>query len=142
VIAALLPATAAAAVQPPTSSRKFDGRTAQHIAVSLGPLHSGLRAFHYQAKLKCSDGSTFTDDQFTDYVRAAAGHFAARVRTSRGAVVTKVTGSIAGLRASGTIRIVERYSEIPNAGGDTPLSANGAIVCDSGTVRWTATANH
>jgi hypothetical protein len=53
-------------------------------------------------------------------------------------VLTTVTGTLHGRRARGTIRIVERYSESPDSHGDTPLNADGAIVCDSDVVRWSA----
>jgi hypothetical protein len=38
------------------------------------------------------------------------------------------------------VPIVERFSEVKDSDGDTPLAADGASVCDSGTVRWSASA--
>ena len=55
-------------------------------------------------------------------------------------MITTVTGTLRGRRAQGTIRIVERYSEVANPDGTTPLAADGGILCDSRTVRWNATA--
>lgn len=91
--------------------------------------------------MSCSDGSTFTDDAFTDLVRIRRSAFSRSVTSNAGAVHTRVTGSLSGRRAHGTIRITERYSEVPDANGDTPLNADGGILCDSGTVRWSATAH-
>ena len=91
--------------------------------------------------MRCSDRSTFLDAYFTDYVRVRRGRFDSRVRSSAGAVKTTVTGRLLGTTARGTIRIVERYSELPDANGDTPLAPDGAIVCDSGVVRWRASAS-
>ena len=96
--------------------------------------------FRYRAGMRCSDGSTFLDDYFTDDVRVRNGRFSSRVSSSGGAVCTQVAGTLRGRQARGTIRIVERYSERPDAQGATPLAADGAIVCDSRVVRWSATA--
>ena len=49
-----------------------------------------------------------------------------------------LTGVVRGATARGTIRITERYSEVPDSHGDTPLNADGGILCDSGTVGWRA----
>ena len=88
--------------------------------------------------MRCSDRSTFLDAYFTDYVRRPARPVREPHSTSGGAVKTVVTGTLLGASARGTIRIVERYSELPDANGDTPLAPDGAIVCDSGVVRWRA----
>jgi hypothetical protein len=131
-------ATGAGAAAP--SSRTFRGHTAQGIPIRLGPQRSSSRAFRYRAWLTCSDGSTFLDSYFSDDVRVRHRHFASRSSSSGGAVLTSVAGTLRGRMARGTIRIVERYSEIPDARGDTPLAADGAIVCDSQVVSWRATA--
>ena len=89
--------------------------------------------------MSCSDGSKFLDSYFTDDVRCAMPLQGPR-SSSRGAVVTTVTGTLQGDRAHGTIRIVERYSEIPDSQGDTPADRRRRIVCDSHSVRWHATA--
>jgi hypothetical protein len=134
----MLAVIASAATVANYSPGAYRGRTAQRIVVQLGGQHSSVRAFRYRARMRCSDGSSFLDSYFTDYVRVRNGRFSSRVASSRGAVITRVTGVLSGRLAHGTIRIVERYSEIPDANGDTPLAADGAIVCDSRTVRWTA----
>ena len=139
LVASPSPAVASVALASNTPG-VFRGRTAQGIQVRLGPLRLSTRAFRYQARMACSDGSTFLDDPFTDQVRVRHGRFASRFVSSGGAVVTTVTGTLRGRRARGTIRIVERYSEIPNPDGTTPLAADGGILCDSQTVHWTATA--
>jgi hypothetical protein len=118
----------------------FHGRTQQGIGVRLGPARGATRAFRYQARMKCSDGSTFTDDAFTDVVRIRRDMFSRSVVSDAGAVHTWVKGTVSGRRAHGTIRITERYSEVPDANGDTPLNADGGILCDSGSVRWSAMA--
>jgi hypothetical protein len=118
----------------------YRGRTAQGIAVRLGPAGRGGRAFRYRARMRCSDRSTFLDVYFTDYVQVRRGRFGSRVTSSGGAVKTAVTGALRGATARGTVRIIERYSELPDAHGDTPLAPDGAIVCDSGIVRWRASA--
>ncbi len=139
ILAALLVAVGAAgALARVTASAGYRGRSTQGIAVRLGPAGRDGRAFRYRARMRCSDRSTFLDAYFTDYVRVRRGRFASRTSTSGGAVKTTVTGALAGATASGTIRIVERYSELPDANGDTPLAPDGAIVCDSGVVRWRA----
>jgi hypothetical protein len=128
----------AGAIARPAANATYRGRSAQGIAVRLGSTGRDGRAFRYRARMRCSDGSTFLDAYFTDYVRVRRGRFDSRVTTSAGAVKTVVTGTLLGARAHGTIRIVERYSEVPDPNGDTPLAPDGAIVCDSGVVRWRA----
>jgi hypothetical protein len=144
VLAVLATGTfAAAAIAAPTVSGPagtYRGRTAQGIAVQLGPQRAFGRAFRYRARMRCSDGTTFLDSYFTDDVRVRQGRFSSRVSSSGGAVLTRVKGTLHGSRALGTLRIVERYSEIPDGQGNTPLSPSGAIVCDSHVVRWSATA--
>jgi hypothetical protein len=135
-----LAATAVAAPTVNYAHATYRGRTAQRIAVQLGPQRSFGRAFRYRARMSCSDGSKFLDSYFTDDVVVRHNRFSTRVSSSGGAVLTKVTGTLKQDSAHGTIRIVERYSEIPTPQGDTPLSADGAIVCDSHTVGWQATA--
>lgn len=144
MLAALATASwSAGAVASPaarSAGSTYRGRTAQGIAIQLGPQRAFGRAFRYRARMSCSDGSTFLDSYFTDDVRVRHGRFSNRVSSSGGAVLTSVGGTVHLTTARGTIRIVERYSEIPNAQGDTPLAADGAIVCDSHVVRWTATS--
>jgi hypothetical protein len=136
-------ATAALAARPGgESSMSFRGRTAQGITVRLGPRRAFRRAFRYQARMRCSDGSTFLDRAFTDDVTVRRNRFSSRFSSSGGAVLTRVTGVLRPPRARGTIRIIERYSEIPDPHGDTPLSPDGGILCDSRVVRWTARAPH
>jgi hypothetical protein len=132
---------AAGALARGTASATYRGRSSQGIAVRLGPAGRVGRAFRYRARMRCSDHSAFLDTYFTDYVRVQRGRFASRVTSSGGAVRTAVTGGLMGATASGTIRIVERYSELPDANGDTPLAPDGAIVCDSGVVHWRAGAS-
>jgi hypothetical protein len=120
------------------SSLIFRGKTSQRMGVRLANERSQAWVFRYQARMRCSDGSTFTDDPFADTVIVRRGRFSERVTTSHGAVSTRVAGTVGRRVATGTIRISERYSEVPTANGDTPLDPNGGILCDSGTVRWTA----
>jgi hypothetical protein len=139
IVAALTLAVGAAGASARSAgSATYRGRSAQGIAIRLGPAGRDGRAFRYRARMRCSDGSTFLDAYFTDYVRVRRGRFDSRVTTSAGAVKTAVAGTLLGVRARGTVRIVERYSEVPDANGDTPLAPDGAIVCDSGVVRWRA----
>ena len=145
VLAILTAAVQAAGATPraangATASTALYGRTTQGTRVQLGAQRGALRAFRYRAELKCSDGSTFLDSFFTDDVRLRLGRFSDRHSSSRGAVVTDITGKVAATSASGTIRIVERYSEVPNTHGDTPLDPTGAIICASGVVGWHARA--
>src|SRR5215469_9528040 len=74
----------------------YRGRTAQGITVRLGPTGRDGRAFRYRARMRCSDGSTFLDDYFTDDVSVRRGRFASRVTSSGGAVKTAVTGRLVG----------------------------------------------
>jgi hypothetical protein len=136
--AGLLAPVALASIRLAAAS--FRGRTSQGIAIRLGPHRSYGRAFRYRAWMRCADGTTFLDRYFIDDVSVRRGQFSSRVSSSGGAVLTHVTGTLRGTRAYGTIRIIERYSEIPDPQGNTPLSADGAIVCDSHMVRWHATA--
>ncbi len=141
LIAALTVVSLASGATTARTYGAYHGSSAQGIAVSLAPVSkAGVRSFRYRAKMTCNDGSTFLDDYFTDEVAVVHDRFAVSYTANAGAVTTKVTGRLSGPNAAGTIRIVERFSEVKNAGGDTPLAADGAIVCDSGTVRWTATA--
>ena len=140
VVGLTLAVCAAGALAHVAPGHAYRGRTTQRIAVRLGAPGPDGRAFRYRARMRCSDRSTFLDDYFTDYVRVRRGRFSSRVTSSGGAVKTAVTGTLLGASARGTIRIVERYSEIPDAGGNTPLAPGGAIVCDSGFVRWRASA--
>jgi len=139
-LATSLCGVAVAAPRSATPVGGYRGRTTQGIAVQLGPQRAAGRAFRYRARMRCSDGSTFLDSYFTDDVQVRHGSFSSHVSSSGGAVRTSVTGKVGKTRARGTIRIIERYSEIPDAQGDTPLDPNGAIVCDSHVVRWSATA--
>jgi len=83
-------------VAAPAGAAALSGHTAQGLPVALGAAHRGHRDFRYQARMACSDGSTFTDDAFTDSVRVVRGRFARRVTSDRGAVHTMVSGLIAG----------------------------------------------
>ena len=67
------PAALAARGAATTAGAAFAGRTAQGMGVRLGRPHAGSRAFRYQARLSCSDDSTFTDAPFTDQVRVQGG---------------------------------------------------------------------
>jgi hypothetical protein len=139
-IAASAPTATAAASRSaaPRAGAVFTGVTAQGMAVRLGRLRGTGRAFKYDARLSCSDDSTFTDYPFTDVVRLRAGRFSLRQWTDARAVHVRLTGVVRGTRAQGTIRITERYSEVPDGHGDTPLNADGGILCDSGILRWKA----
>ena len=131
----------AAGATPPTVTRAgaaFSGVTAQGMAVRLGPRRGTHRSFRYRARLSCSDNSTFTDDPFIDSVRLRAERFSLSRWTDARAVHVVLIGVIRGRSAHGTLRITERYSEVPDSHGDTPLNANGGILCDSGTVPWRA----
>jgi len=134
----LLGAASAWAATTVKHSYRYTGKTSQGIAIRLAQQTGGGRWFRYRAQLKCNDGSTFLDDYFSDQVSVKNNRFSDAYSSSAGAVTTKVTGALSGTHASGTIRIIEHYSEVPDANGDTPLAANGAIICDSGTVHWTA----
>ena len=117
----------------------YTGKTTQGISVRLAKAVKNARWFRYRAKMTCSDGSTFTDDYFSDDVTVTRNRFSLTYTSNAGAITTKVTGTLSGTRASGTVRIIERYSEVA-VNGVTPLSADGAIKCDSKTVKWSARA--
>jgi len=142
VVAALAAAAPALAAPSPLGPGGVDsayrGRTAQGIVVTLSAPLGSERTFRYRAKMKCTDGTTWLDDYFTDRVTVRAGRFSSRHRADRGAIATVVTGKLVGKRASGTIAIVERFSATPTEGGITPLSGTGAIRCESATVHWGA----
>jgi hypothetical protein len=144
ILAAIVSLTAvgvAHAASPARTYGTYRGRTTQGISVRLAAASAtGDRWFRYRAKLKCNDGSTFLDDYFSDDVSVRGGRFSTSYTSNAGAVTTKVTGILSGSRATGTIRIIERFSEVRDSNGDTPLAADGAIVCDSGSVHWAAKA--
>jgi hypothetical protein len=123
---------------PASAKAVYTGKTAQGLAVRLSKPFSFGRSVTYQATMKCSDGSTFTDNPFLDDVRIKRGRFSSRFASDRGATVTSVKGTIKGKRASGTISVTERYSSTVNAQGNFPLDPKGAVVCRSGTVKWSA----
>jgi hypothetical protein len=133
-LAAAMPALAAA----PISASPYRGKTSQGIAVTLSAASGSQRTFRYRASLKCTDGTTWLDDYFTDRVTVLAGRFSSHHSSDRGAIVTAVTGKLTGKRASGTISILERFSPVLTAGGVTPLSGTGTIRCQSTMVRWNA----
>jgi hypothetical protein len=122
------------------ASNTFKGKSKQGLAVSLGPLHrDGTRYFRYQAKMNCSDGTTFTDGVISDQVIIRrSGRFSDSWSDSRGAFSTSVSGKISGKRASGRLRVKERFSDTPDSSGFTPTDPNGAVKCDSGSVKWSA----
>jgi hypothetical protein len=148
VVAASGPALAltagAAATKParaPASAKTtYTGKTAQGLAVRLSKPFSFGRSFTYDATMKCSDGSTFTDNPFLDDVRIKSGRFKSHVSADRGATLTDIKGTIKGKRASGTINVTERYSATVNAQGNFPLDPKGSVVCRSGVVKWSAKA--
>jgi hypothetical protein len=142
VIASLTAAGVAVGATKGKTYGTYHGKSTQGIVVSLAAAsRNGARSFRYRAKMKCNDGSTFLDDYFTDVVTIRHDRFSVSYTSNAGAVTTKVTGTLLAGHATGTIRIVERFSEVKDSNGDTPLAADGAIVCDSGTVRWTARAS-
>lgn len=121
--------------------RTYKGKTAQGLAVKLAKPTRGGRRFTYQATMACSDGTTFTDLPFVDLVKIRKhGRFSSRFKSDGGATQTDVRGRIAGRRASGTVKINERYSSTPNSAGNFPLDAHGSVTCRSGAVKWTARA--
>ncbi len=136
---ALLTVTAGAVAAVVKPSYVYRGKTAQGIPVRLAAQVKGARWFRYRAKMTCNDGSTYLDDYFSDDVTVKHNHFNVFYSSNAGAVTTRVTGTLSGATASGTVRIVERFSE-DAVNGVTPLAANGAIVCDSETVKWSAKA--
>ncbi len=141
IFLALMTAAAGTAVAAATveASSVYRGRTAQGIAIRLGAQKDSARWFRYRARMSCNDGSSFLDDYFSDDVTVRNDRFSVSYTSHAGAVSTKVTGLLSGERATGTIRIIERYSE-DAVDGVTPLAANGAIICDSKSVRWSAKA--
>jgi hypothetical protein len=142
VVASLAAVGVAAGATRAKTYGTYRGKSAQGIGVSLAAAtKGGTRSFRYRAKMKCNDGSSFLDDYFTDGVTVKRDRFSVSYTSDAGAVTTKVSGLLSGMHAKGTIRIVERFSEVKDSNGDTPLSADGSIVCDSGTVHWTARAS-
>jgi hypothetical protein len=138
---ALLTALAPTALagSPVKPAYVYVGKTRQGIAVRLAAQTGSTRWFRYRATLTCNDGSTFTDDYFSDDVPVKHNRFTVADSSNGGAITTRVTGTLTGTRASGTLRIIERYSEVA-VNGVTPLDADGAIVCDSRSIPWSARA--
>jgi hypothetical protein len=138
---ALMTGAAGTALAATTVKRSYvyTGKSAQGITIRLSAQTASTRWFRYRANMTCNDGSTFLDDYFSDDVTIRSNRFSASYTSNAGAITTKVSGALAGKKASGTIRIIERYSEVA-VNGVTPLAANGAIVCDSKSVKWSATA--
>jgi hypothetical protein len=117
----------------------YVGSTAQGIPVRLAAATGNTRWFRYRAKMTCNDGSTYLDDYFSDDVTIRHNRFTDVYSSSAGAVSTRVYGTLSGATARGTIRIIERFSEVA-VNGVTPLAADGSIICDSHAVPWTAKA--
>jgi hypothetical protein len=118
--------------------RTLHGRSSQGLAISLGPVRrSGLRTFSYKVRLGCSDGTTFTEMRFRDDVRPRRGRFRVSLTTSRGAVQTTVKGTVTSTRATGIIRVTERFRASLNADGSSPLNRRGTVLCRSGGIRYT-----
>jgi hypothetical protein len=139
VLMVAVTATALAAAATAKPFYVYTGRTTQRITIRLAAEQASARWFRYRAKMACTDGSTFLDDYFSDDVPVNNNRFSVSDTSNAGAITTKVTGILSGKHASGTIRIIERYSA-DAVNGVTPLAANGAIVCDSQSVKWSATA--
>jgi hypothetical protein len=121
-----------------TAGRSLHGKTKQGFSVTLGRASRGVRSFSYRARLDCSDGTSFTEGRFADDVRPRRGAFRVRHTSDGGATKTTVAGTIRATRATGTLRIVERYGTVLDASGAAPLDPRGPVTCTSGTVRWTA----
>jgi len=137
------PAAPAASASAPAAGgvgSAYRGKSSQGIAVTLSAPSGSERTFRYRASMKCTDGTTWLDDYFTDRVIVRGERFSSHHSSERGAIVTTVTGTLAGKQAHGTIRILERFSATPTAAGVTPLSGTGTIRCQSPTVRWHAVA--
>jgi hypothetical protein len=120
------------------SGRALHGKTRQGFHVTLGRASHGVRSFSYRARLDCSDGTSFIEGRFADDVRPRRGTFRVRHTSDGGATKTTVAGTVRGTRASGTLRIVERYGTVLDASGAARLDPHGSVTCTSGTVRWTA----
>jgi hypothetical protein len=118
----------------------YTGKTAQGLPVKLSKPVKGGRRFTYQARMQCSDGSTWLDAPFVDLVAIKKGKFRSRYKSDNGATVTNVRGTIKGKKASGTVHITERYGATPNAAGNFPLDPHGTTFCQSTNVKWTAKA--
>ena len=143
LFAAVAPAASAPAASAPASGgvgSAYRGKSAQGIAVTLSAPRALARTFRYRASMKCTDGTTWLDDYFTDRVIVRGDRFSSHHSSERGAIVTTVTGTLAGKQARGTIRILERFSATPTPTGVTPLSGTGTIRCQSPTVPWHAVA--
>lgn len=138
VTACAVSAPALGAARTAATGKAFTGKTAQGLPVKLGKPTKAGRPFTYQATMNCSDGTTFLDNPFVDVVTIKKGKFRSRYTSDRGATQTNVTGTIKGKKASGTVKITERYSATPNAQGIFPLDGHGTVICQSGAVRWTA----
>ena len=121
-----------------TAGRSLHGKTKQGFSVTLGRASRGVRSFSYRARLDCSDGTSFNEGRFADDVRPRRGAFRVRHTSDGGATKTTVAGTIRATRATGTLRIVERYGTVLDASGAAPLDPRGPVTCTSGTVRWTA----
>lgn len=130
----------------PGVRKAYSGSGPGALKVKLSKPFSFGRAFTYDVKLTCSDGSTFTDAPFLDDVRIKAnGRFRVRHVSEHRATITDVRGAIRGRRAHGTIKIAERYAATPGPGGNYPLSPRGTVLCRTGRapayrVSWSARA--
>ena len=139
--AALMVALSAGAGAPAsgsTATRALSGKTRQGFHVTLGRPSRGVRSFSYRARLDCSDGTSFIEGRFADDVRPRRGVFRVRHTSDGGATKTTVAGTIRATRASGTLKIVERYGIGLDPSGAAPLDPRGPVTCTSGLVRWTA----
>jgi hypothetical protein len=91
--------------------------------------------------MSCSDGTTFTDGVISDQVTiSSSGRFSDLWSDSGGAFSTSFSGRIVGNKATGRLRVRERFSDTPDASGFTPTDPNGPVRCDSGRVKWSAKA--
>ena len=141
LILGLLLALAATSVAVAAPGR-FKGKSKQGLAINLGPLHrDGTRIVRYQAKMSCSDGTTFTDGVISDQVTISrSGRFSDSWSDSKGAFSTSISGHIVGKTVTGRLRVQERFSDTPDTNGFTPTNPKGPVRCDSGRVKWSAKA--
>ena len=140
-------AAAAPAIAATYESGRYAGTTSQinkqtgkhrKITFNADAVNGEVTKIKFYAKGKCSDDGTSGRLHGTPPERLFAdvddtGHFSMVAKSPSGATTIRVSGDLAGNKASGTLSVKSRF----NAKTNEP-DPNGSVRCSTGKVRWSA----
>jgi len=122
-----------AAVSPSFASiaARYAGRTSDKHAISFAVRAKRVLGFSFSSRFRCSDHTSFVAHATYRAIKLRGKRFSARFTTRYRAVHTRITGTVSGRRATGTIKRRATFN------GQRKLDPKGSLVCVSST-RWTA----